>query len=74
MKSFFRMAHLASDLVCPPQPQVMHRILIECFDAKWAAERDHSRAGFDVTQSAAVIDGFAADNAQMVPVCNVRIF
>jgi len=68
------MAHQTSDFVCLPQSQVMHRVFIESFDAQWAAQRDHPRARLDVGQTTTLIDAFAAYDAQMIPVCYVRIF
>jgi hypothetical protein len=56
------------------QVQVMHRIFVECFDAQRAAQRDHPRARFDVAHSAALIDGLAANDAKVIPICYVGIF
>jgi hypothetical protein len=56
------------------QTQVMHRILVECLDAQWATKRDHPRARFDVAHSPAFIDGLAADDAKVIPICYIGIF
>jgi hypothetical protein len=56
------------------QFQVMHRVFVESLDAQRATERDHPRPGFDVTHSTAFIDGFAADDAAVIPVRYVGIF
>jgi hypothetical protein len=62
-----------AELMRLSQFQVMHRISVESLDAQRATERDHPRPGFDVTHSTAFIDGFAADDAEVIPVGNVRI-
>ena len=56
------------------QTQVMHWIFVECLNAQRATKRDHPVARFHVTDSATFIDGFAADDAEVVPIGYVRIF
>jgi hypothetical protein len=68
------MARLRAEFVRLPQMQVMHRIFIGCLDAQWVTKRDHPRARFDVAHSPSFIDGLAADNAKVIPICYIGIF
>ena len=56
------------------ESHVMLRIFIEGLDAKRAAKRDHSIFDIDVAYAAAVLDGFLADDAALVPVLDTLIF
>lgn len=68
------MARLRADFMPLSQTQVMQRILVERLDAQRTAKRDHPRARFDMTHSPALIDGLAADDAKVIPVCYIGIF
>jgi hypothetical protein len=68
------MANARTKLVCVTEPQIVHRTFVECLDAQWAAERDHSVTGFDVTHAPALIDCLTADEAMMLPICYVGVF
>ena len=57
-----------------PQMQVMHRVFVEGFNTQRTTKRDHPGPGLDVAHAAARIDRFAANDAKMVPVCDIRIF
>jgi hypothetical protein len=57
-----------------PEMQVMHWVLVECFNAQRTAERDHPRTRFDVAHPPALIDGFAANNTKVVPILDIGIF
>lgn len=68
------MADLCAQLMRSAQFQVVHRIFVERFDTERAAKRDHPLPRFNVAHTAPLIDGFTADDAEMIPICYVSIF
>ena len=50
-------------LIRSTQIEIVDRVFIKGFNAKRAAERDHSRARFDVCETATLVDALATDDA-----------
>jgi len=69
-----RMDNARICLVGPPQHEVMLWVFVESLEAKWTTKRDHSRASLNVGKTTPMIDGFAADNAKVIPILYVCIF
>ena len=68
------MADPRTSLVCLSQTQVVSRVLVKGLDAQRAAKSDHPRACLDVAHSTAFIDGFAANDATVIPISYIGIF
>jgi hypothetical protein len=61
-------------LVCSPNRQILRWIVVERLAAQGTAQRDHSRASFDVSKPASFIDQLSADDTEMIPIFNVSVF
>lgn len=61
-------------LVRSPNRQILRWIVVQRLDAQGTAQRDHSRASFDVSKPASFIDRLSADDTQMIPISNVSVF
>jgi hypothetical protein len=68
------MTHRRADFMRISQPQIMHRVFVERLDAQGTTQRNHSGTGFDMCKAAPLIDAFAANDAQVIPVGDIRIF
>lgn len=68
------MPKLSANLMRRAQSEIVLRVLVEGFNAQRTAQRDHACACFDVSEAPALVYRLAADDAEMIPAFDIRIF